>query len=349
MADPGLAEDIAERVAEDLATRLRDETDKDWQVENVQEELPLGPDGNVALAEYAPVIFERHGWDYVFYLTDLPAFYNKRPILCRTVAESRGALIVLPALGAIRLRAQVIEVVVTLLSTLSGATEGIDPQAIGRDIKRQNMVQLLPGNSQLVILRGPFSTFRMLSGMLRGNRPFRLPGAMSGFITAGAATGAFGVFYSSIWDLADAHHPIRLLLIGILSVVLLTVWLIYRNGLWTARKAPETRLDNIATVITVGVGVLLTYLILFAGLFTLAIAIVDANYLSSQLEHTAGLESYLRLSWLAASLGTLAGALGANFDSDDAIRQATYSRRWHERRKMFDTYKESTDEERSED
>ncbi|GAA4106334.1 hypothetical protein GCM10022249_02010 [Enteractinococcus coprophilus] len=349
MADPGLAEDIAQRVSEDLAMRLRNETDEEWEVENVQEELPLGPDGNVALGDFAPKILERHGWDYVFYLTDLPAFHDKQPILCRTVAHSRGALIVLPALGAIRLPTQVLELVLTLLSTLSGTTEGIDPQAVGRDIQRQGMVQLLPGNSQLVLLRGPLSRCRMLAGMLRGNRPFRLPGAMSGFITAGAASGAFGVFYSSIWDLADAHHPIRLLLIGILSVALLTMWLIYRNGLWTSRKAPETPLDNIATVITVGVGVLVTYLILCIGLFALAIVIVDANYLASQLEHTAGLESYFRLSWLAASLGTLAGALGANFDSDDAIRQATYSRRWHERRKMFDTYKESTEEERSED
>ncbi|HEY4557725.1 MAG TPA: hypothetical protein VIG82_06005 [Enteractinococcus sp.] len=44
-------------------------------------------------------------------------------------------------------------------------------------------------------------------------------------------------------------------------------------------------------------------------------------------------------------MGTLAGALGANFDSDDAIRQATYSRRWHERRQMFGTYSDGADDE----
>src|SRR5699024_6425702 len=37
-------------------------------------------------------------------------------------------------------------------------------------------------------------------------------------------------------------------------------------------------------------------------------------------------------------MGTLAGALGSNFDSPESIREATYSRRYHQRRELFDTY-----------
>ncbi|MEX5261666.1 hypothetical protein [Kocuria sp. CPCC 205263] len=37
-------------------------------------------------------------------------------------------------------------------------------------------------------------------------------------------------------------------------------------------------------------------------------------------------------------LAALAGALGSNFDSDEAIREATYSRREHQRRRLADTY-----------
>lgn len=48
---------------------------------------------------------------------------------------------------------------------------------------------------------------------------------------------------------------------------------------------------------TVGVSAFpLTYLILFLGLLFLALVIVDASYLASQLEHAATLESNLRLA-----------------------------------------------------
>lgn len=316
-------------------------------METVQEQLPLDSEGMINLSDYAPDILEKYQWDYVFYLTDLPIFYERQPVLCRTVAQDHGALIVLPALGAIRLRSQVAELVVTLLQKLSGITDEIDTAAVSRGIKRK--VKLVETASPLILLRGPFNQFRMLAGMVRGNRPIQLPAAMSGFMTAGAATGAFGIFYSSVWMLADALYPGRLLLIGAIIVALLTGWLIFRNGLWNTRHITQARLDNIATVITVGIGVTLSYLMLFVGLLALSTVIADAGYLSSQLEKSAGPRDYLELSWLAASLGTMAGALGANFDSDDAIRQATYSKRWHERREMFNTYEKSAEEEEEED
>src|SRR5699024_6860064 len=250
--------------------------------------------------------------------------------------QDHGALIVLPALGAIRLRSQVAELVVTLLQKLSGITDEIDTAAVSRDIKRK--VKLVGTESPLILLRGPFNQFRMLSGMVRGNQPFQLPGAMSGFMTAGAATGAFGIFYSSIWALSEALHPLRLLVIGALAIVLLTGWLIFRNGLWNKRPVTQARLDNVATVITVGVGVTLSYLTLFIGLLALSGVVIDTSFLEEQLGQSASFMNYLELSWLAAAMGTLAGALGSNFDSDDAIRQATYSKRWHERREMFNTY-----------
>ena len=226
MVDPGLAEDIARHVTEHLAGRLSHQTDEQWRVETIGEQLPLDSEGMINLADHAPTILDEYAWDYVFYLTDLPIIRDGQPVLCRTVAKSRGALIVLPALGAIQLRAQVLELVVTLLSTLSGITDGIDTAAVGRDIKRKNMVTRVSADEPVLALRGPFNLLRMLGGMVRGNRPVRLPRAMSGFLTAGAATGAFGIFYSSIWSLANELHPVRLVLIEALVIGLLTGWLV---------------------------------------------------------------------------------------------------------------------------
>jgi hypothetical protein len=80
------------------------------------------------------------------------------------------------------------------------------------------------------------------------------------------------------------------------------------------------------------------YLGLLAAMFVLAIAVMDAGYLETQLERPVSIWDYVHLAWLSSCLGAFAGALGSNFDDEDAVREATYSLRWHERRKMFDSY-----------
>lgn len=56
--------------------------------------------------------------------------------------------------------------------------------------------------------------------------------------------------------------------------------------------------------------------------------------------HPVNLVGYLQLSWLATSLGTLAGALGSNSASEETVREATCSRRVHQRRELADDYED---------
>ncbi|MGY1583225.1 hypothetical protein [Streptomyces sp. MN13] len=53
----------------------------------------------------------------------------------------------------------------------------------------------------LVGLRGHL---RLLLGPVRANRPWRLVPHLASASAAAAATAAFGLFYSSIWNMADA-------------------------------------------------------------------------------------------------------------------------------------------------
>ncbi len=142
--------------------------------------------------------------------------------------------------------------------------------------------------------------------------------------------------------MSDALHPGRLAMISVVVTAALSGWLVVHNGLWNRIRgadAPDHALrDNASTVITVWLSVALMYVLLWVLLFLVGLAVIEAGYLQSQLGHAVNLLDYLHLSWLAASLGTLAGALGSNFDSDAAIREATYSRREHQRRQLADTY-----------
>ena len=121
--------------------------------------------------------------------------------------------------------------------------------------------------------------------------------------------------------------------------------MIVRNGLWNSKTKngePVNRhLDNSATLITVGIGVTLMFLGLLGAMLFLALVVLDTEFMQSELERSVLFSDFFWLAWLSSCLGTFAGALGSNFDGEDSVREATYSLRWHERRKLFDNYSES--------
>ena len=348
MADPGLPETVARAVAGDLARELGQVADAGarWNVEVSRETLPLTRDGDVPLLEHAAVLRDRRDWDYVVYLTDLPRSHGGDTMLCEASSETGAALVSLPALGVARLRVRVRALLVTLIRAVREGTQERPSEAVVRQAVGHGRVRWVPPGdgekASYVVLPGAPNRMRLLSGMVRSNRPGRLLRALSSCVAAAAATGAFGIFYATIWSMADALPAARLAAISAVVVSALSAWLIVHNGLWNRPRnvadPRRARLDNAATVITVWLSVALMYLVLWAGLFVVGVAVVDAGYLHSQLGRPVGFLDYVRLSWLAASLGTLAGALGSNFDSDEAIREATYSKREHQRRQLAESY-----------
>jgi hypothetical protein len=85
------------------------------------------------------------------------------------------------------------------------------------------------------------------------------------------------------------------------------------------------------SVLTVSTAVLLAYAILFALLFVAAWVFVPSAYFQSILKHPVGLGEYLTLSWLGASLATVAGALGASLEDEETVREASYGYRQRRR------------------
>jgi len=92
-------------------------------------------------------------------------------------------------------------------------------------------------------------------------------------------------------------------------------------------------LYNGVSVLTVTSAVLCAYAILFALILLAAWVFVPGDYFQSILKHPVGFGEYLTLSWLAASLATVAGALGASLEDEETVRKASYGyrqRRRHE-------------------
>ena len=81
-----------------------------------------------------------------------------------------------------------------------------------------------------------------------------------------------------------------------------------------------------------GLACTVVYVLLFVTLLLVALMIIPVEYLGEELEQPSGVGDYVRLVWLAASMGTMAGAVGSSLDDSDRIRNATYSLRERHRR-----------------
>lgn len=349
VADPGLPTEIAEQICDTLPDLLSAavSAEVNWEVKVLTRELPLDDHGQIVIWKHGDKITSKEGWDFMVCLSDMARTLDSRFVISDVNHAHRAGLVSLPALGPIRLRQHASNGVVRVLRVLLDdslqpeRTSGSDGRALRRltgNVRspvRQETTDEHGHTISYLPLRGGRGNIRMLSGMVRINRPWRLVPSLSSAFAAAAATAAFGVFFSGIWSLADTMTPLRLIIINFLSVAAMIAWLIIYNGLWERPAGQKRRRDaavyNSATVSTVAIGVTCFYALAFGLIAVCTAVVIPPSYMAATLGHPATWSDYLSLAWLATSMGTIAGALGSSFEDDSAIRQATYGRRELER------------------
>lgn len=347
LADPGVCTIVANRLVSELPAALsRWISDQvSWRVRVRSEAVALDADGEIPLADEAREIKPREGWDVLVCLTDLPQRAGTRPLIGCYSFTHGAAQVSLPANGWLRLVHTARDTVVRLVDEVSG--EALDSDRMARDpykfprrpTELISPIRYVPSRQEgldaCLALVGARGKARLLLGMVRTNRPWRLVPGLSSATAAASAGGAFGIFFSNVWNLADSLSSMRLGLINVFAVTAMVVWLILYNNLWERPPGRGPRklavLYNVATVVTLSIGVACMYLVLFAVLLLGSVAVISGEYLQSTLGHPVGLGDYVSLVWLSSSMGTLAGALGSGLESEDAVRRATYSRREQER------------------
>ena len=344
LADSGQPSHDVNRIVEKLLDEPRRDTADDgttvlcgtWpgvgEVEVRVGTVPMSQDGAVMLSEHARTVLDTHGWERFIYVTDLPLTAWERPVVSQRARADAAVLVSLPALGAFGVTRRLRRELVSLVEdnrALTGVRRGGPDLVEGEDSDDSAAVE-----TQVLDHRG--RTLRMVLGMIRGNQPGRLLPVLSSSLAAMVATGGFGVFYGSIWKLAEEMSWSRLLLISTFAVISFAAWLIVHNRLWQRSHTQETRwrerIDNLATIGTIGMTGLILYLLVMAVLFVSSAVIIPVGYLEVELEREVGLPTYASIAALSASLGAMAGALGSNFDRDVEIRSATYNLREYERR-----------------
>ena len=260
----------------------------------------------------------RSSADLELLVTELPRFNGATVLRSELYPNQDVAVISYPTLGVL------------------GAREGL-AQEMTRVIQEYRDYRASSQGEGEQSAREEKSNLKTMLGMIATNQPRRSLGALSGALAAGIGVGAFGIFYSSIWEMADYLTVTRLAVVNIVAVLAMILWLLLDNSLWDKPSAKSFKrviaLYNGSTLITLAVAVLGMYAILFLFIFAGAGAIIAPDYMTKVLGDQVTVGTYARISWLAASMGVTAGALGSSFNSDAAVRRLTHGAR--ERQRLY--------------
>jgi hypothetical protein len=344
VAAPGLAQDVALHLATSLPDRLRARFPRsEWRVE-VRSEVLAGATG-VDLVQLTREQLLEQGWQLAVCLTDVPLTVGRRPVTAHASLALGVGVVSVPALGPVAVEDRVLEAVLRIVDVLlvGHAPDRRPAERERRRGMRRRLREIQELSSPVGHLDVPaqdtvrFVTatgqgnLRLLLGMVRANRPWRLVVSLSRAMVGALGVGAFGLTSPPVWWIADALDGPRVLVMVLSSVLALSLTLIVSHRLLERSPSREARarvtLINVSTVLTVVIGVLTLFLGLLAITVACGTAFIPAEVLQSQLHHPVSFRHYLGTGWVVSSLATLGGALGAALESDVTVREAAFGYR----------------------
>ena len=130
----------------------------------------------------------------------------------------------------------------------------------------------------------------------------------------------------------------RLFGISIIAIIGMLIWIMMSHDLWESVKSSKNKritwLYNATTIMTLIIAIIIYYIILYTLFLIAELVLLPADFLGQQvsLKGPAGPDLYLSIPWFAASVSTVAGAIGAGLLNDQLIKEyvwlsTTYSLR----------------------
>lgn len=365
---PEMPAEMAEQVIDQLPELLANYVDDrlSWEVQLIIDPLIGAAEASNDIIGSILEYKQDQQWDYAICITDLPIFKDGRFVIAETSTVHGVAMISLPAFGITAIRRRLNEAILQLVNELHhGSSEEDRTRQEQRTQQSDKVHESLRGKGarqllgrhlyeklfpiRRVTLSGEGESFdvrfiadswingslRILAGMVRANRPWTIFPAFKRVIAVAFATGAYGLVFPTLWQLSANYGRPRLILLMGVAMVAMIAWIIIAHTLWesikNARSPRLVRLYNTVTVLTLSAGVVFYYVILL-GLFCFTVLVfIPANMLEAQLDHAASLFDYTALAWLATSVATVAGALGAGLEDEETVRNATYGYRQRRR------------------
>jgi hypothetical protein len=329
---------VAARLTAELAGRLAERVNPDvrWTVQEGWGEVAPRRDGGAeALLDDLARRRAHDRWDIAICLTDLPLHTERVPLVAQTSAQRQVAIVSLPALGLRQLRAVRTAVPDLVGRLLTDASDQRVPPAgwaqaelAGRVAAIRRMVGEDDAGELRYVASRLIGRVRLLTGMVRANRPGRALLGLSKLLVGAFGTAAFALTTNTIWQMGDTLGGLRLTVIMLLGLTALVTWLIVAHDLWEKpdRETPAelARLFNAGTILTLALATAVSYVVLFTGTALAAALLINTSVLGQTLQRPVHFTDYLTLAWIISSLATVGGAIGSGLEDEHTVRAAAY-------------------------
>ncbi|MGW2221092.1 hypothetical protein ACWCSD_39425, partial [Nonomuraea sp. NPDC001684] len=216
---PDYPAQVVARLAAELADRLAEQVDPHvrWTVRAGWGDVAPRRDGGVeALLDDLARRRADARWDVAICLTDLPLHTERVPLVAQTSARRRVAAVSLPALGLCQLRALRAAIPGLVSRLLTDTSEERVPPADRAPAElaaRVAAIHRVVGEAEAGELGYLASRLagrvRLLTGMIRANRPGRALLGLSKLLVGAFATAAFALTTNTIWEMGDALGGLR--------------------------------------------------------------------------------------------------------------------------------------------
>jgi hypothetical protein len=366
IAAPGLAKRLANIYYDSLPDILNKQLGytEDWQIETVEDPLAGSAESIYEIHSAIETYIHNHDWDYIVSLTDLPIFENKN-VVAVDINKTNGAIIIsLPAYGWRPLRKRVSQTIAESIRVVAHSYSTVHSDAKGK-VKNKNLQKQFPlaplkvidttvGNDDSVHLRYLVEphlngSVRLVIGMTFANNPLNMMRSLNNSVALAFTTGAFGLVFTTMWNLSYIFSELRLLSITIAAIVAMVLWIVVAHQLW--EKPPKnqskriTRLYNFTTIVTLLVSVVIYYITLMLLFLITAVTIIPPDFLGNTigLSGAAGPVNYIELAWFAASIAIVAGTIGVGLTNVKLVKESTYGYRQLERYKQREKLAQEND------